>query len=70
MAAREAGTAYRNAMPMLAGYEGIRDFIACAAHGILNDAIPLNKSTKLLYAAQVALNALHFEPKQANPQSK
>jgi hypothetical protein len=32
-AADPAGVAYRNAKPMLAGYVGIRDFIACAAHG-------------------------------------
>jgi len=38
-AAREAGDAYCKAMPMLTGIEGIRDFIACAAHGILIGAI-------------------------------
>jgi hypothetical protein len=69
-AAREGGTAYCNAMPMLAGYEGIRDFVACAAHGILIDAIPLNKSAQILYAVQVALTTLHFDQKQANPPSK
>ena len=60
-AARAAAEAYCNAMPLLAGYEGVRDFIACAAHGILIGAIPPEKSSQLLYAAQVALGSLHFE---------
>jgi len=60
-AARAAAEAYCNAMPLLAGYEGIRDFVACAAHGILIGAIPQEKSSQLLYAAQVALGSLQFE---------
>ena len=54
-AAKPAGVAYRNAMPMLVGYDGIRDFIACAAHGILIGAIPRDKGSQLLSAARVAL---------------
>jgi hypothetical protein len=61
LAARPAGEAYRNAMPLLAGYEGVRDFIACAAHGILIGAIPKEESGQLLYAAQVALNLAQCE---------
>ncbi|HUA98459.1 MAG TPA: hypothetical protein VMA34_09050 [Terracidiphilus sp.] len=57
-----AKEAYRKAMPLLAGYEGIRDYIACTAYGILIGAIPPHKCSQLLYAAQVALNALHFKP--------
>jgi hypothetical protein len=55
--------AFRDAMPMLAGYEGVRDFIACAAHGILIDAIPQDRTSQLLYAAQVALATLRHGPK-------
>ena len=62
-AAHEAGPAYRKAMPPLAGYESIRDFIACTAYGILLGAIPESRGSQLLYAAQVALAALHHEPK-------
>lgn len=69
-AAKDAGNAYCNAMPMLAGYEGVRDFIACAAHGILIGAIPPEKSGQLLYAAQVALAALQYEPKPPKAVSK
>jgi len=63
-AAYEAGPAYCKAMPPLAGRDSIRDFIACAAHGILMDAIPEKRANQLLYAAQVALASLHYQPKQ------
>jgi hypothetical protein len=64
LATRQAGTAYCNAMPVLDGYQGVRDFLACMAHGILIGAIPKEVSGQLLYAAQVALNTLPFQPKQ------
>jgi hypothetical protein len=63
IAKHKAGPAYCEAMPTLAGYESIRDFIACAAHGILIDAIDQKKGNQLLYAAQVALASLNHEPK-------
>lgn len=66
-AAHKAGPAYCKAMPPLADYESIRDFIACAAHGILIKAIPQASANQLLYAAQVALAALHYEPKPRKP---
>lgn len=62
-AVANASKAYCNAMPLLVGYEGIRDFIACAAHGILIGAIPADRGGQLLYAAQVALGALARAPK-------
>ena len=62
LAARDAGPAYRNAMPLLAGHDGIRDYIACTAQGILIGAIPQEMSGPLLYAAQVALAALQRDP--------
>ena len=65
-AAHKAGPAYCKAMPPLADYESIRDFIACAAHGILIDAIPEKRANQLLYAAQVALASLHIDPKARN----
>ena len=52
-----AATAYREAMPPLTGPDNIRDFIACVAQGILVGAIDGAQSTKLIYAAQVALMA-------------
>ena len=69
-ARHQAGAAYCDAMPLLAGYENIRDFIACMAHGILIGAIPASKSGQLLYAAQVALSTVHREPKPPKPRSE
>lgn len=63
----DAARAYRNAMPVLSGFNGIHDFIACVAHGILIGAIPPEKSGQLLYAAQVAISTLPHIPKPANP---
>ena len=57
-----AGPAYCGAMP-LTDYENIRNFIACAAHGILIGAIPEKRANQVLYAAQIALASLNFEPK-------
>lgn len=62
VAAIHAGEYYRNAMPLLAGFEGVRDFIACLAHGILIGAIPAEISGRLIYAAQIALNSLPHDP--------
>ena len=57
-ARRKANEVYRLTMPPLIGYENIRDFIACTAHGMLLGAIDSRQSTKLLYAAQVTLGAV------------
>jgi len=62
-AAKDAGEAYCNAMPMLAGQDGVRDFLACVAHGILIGAIPHQKSCHLIAAARVTLAANQLERK-------
>jgi|HubBroStandDraft_1064217.scaffolds.fasta_scaffold581269_2 hypothetical protein len=54
LASQTAAPAYCSALPMLAGEDGIRDFLACTAHGIAIDAISLDKGAHLLYAAQIA----------------
>jgi len=69
VAAHEGHLAYCNAMPLFAGREGVRDFIACAAHGILIGAIPPQKSAPLLYAAQVAIAALRSDRKPSKSPS-
>jgi hypothetical protein len=56
-----ARQAYRNAMPALTSREGIRAFIACVARGVILEAIRENTSSRLLYAAQVALGGLPRE---------
>jgi hypothetical protein len=67
-AGKEAAAAYRDAMPNLFGEQNIRDFIACAAHGILIGAIEGKVATQLLYAAQIASGALARADKPAAPQ--
>jgi hypothetical protein len=64
-AAHHADVSYRDAMPPLVDDESIRDFIVCAAHGMLIGAIEHKNGTQLLYAAQVALTAFRREPPQA-----
>jgi hypothetical protein len=58
-----AESAYRLAMPDLAGYENIRDYIACVSFGVLAGIVSPIESPGLLYAAQVAISALRLEPK-------
>jgi hypothetical protein len=66
-ATKEASAAYCKAMPLLEGEDGLRDFIACAAHGIVIGAIPEKKGGQLFYAAQVALATLRRERKPSGP---
>jgi len=66
-AAKVAAKAFRYAMPSLLGRENIRDFIACVAQGVLMEAIEVQQSNRLLYAAQTALSSLRSEPKPAKP---
>ncbi|MGA7342889.1 MAG: hypothetical protein WBE72_10320 [Terracidiphilus sp.] len=61
-AQKEAAAAYCAATPQLAGFHGIRDFIACIADGVLIDAIPSERTGQLLYAAQTALSLLPRSP--------
>jgi len=63
----QADNAYRLAMPDLAGYENIRDYIACVSFGVLAGFISPIESPGLLYAAQVAISALRLEPKDRKP---
>lgn len=57
IALKNASRAYCNAMPLLVGTAGIRNFLACVAHGILIGAIDKSQGGSLLYAAQVALSS-------------
>jgi hypothetical protein len=61
----DCAVAYRQAMPSLSGPDNIRDFIACAAHGMLIGAISATDCARLLYAAQVARGALQDPPIRA-----
>lgn len=63
LARKLANGSYRMAMPSLVGLANIRDFIACVSQGLLMGAVQSKDSTKLLYAAQVALAAHKSLPK-------
>jgi hypothetical protein len=71
-AGKEAGNAYRQAMPPLSGHENIRDFIACVAQGMLIEVISGSDGARLLYAAQVAHSALNApsQSRKSIPASK
>jgi hypothetical protein len=58
-----AAQAYRVSMPPLTGSRNVRDFIACATHGMLLGALDLNEGAKLLHAAHVAHAARHAKSK-------
>jgi hypothetical protein len=66
-AVRKGNLGYRKAMPRLSGYENIRDFIACTAHGMLIGAIDGDDGARLLYAAQVALGTVRRQPVPEKP---
>lgn len=61
----DAVKSYLAAMPPLAGYQNICDFIACVGYGMVIEVVEQGASGKLLYAAQVALSAI---PNQAKKQ--
>jgi hypothetical protein len=69
----EASEAYRAAMPLLLGHKNIRDFIACVTFGFASGILFHDITTKLLYAAQVALKVETQKPKtgakKASPKS-
>jgi len=69
-AVRKGNHGYRKAMPRLSGYENIRDFIACVAHGMLIEAIEGPVGARLLYAAQVAHCTIRTQPAPPKSRSK
>ena len=67
-AEKEGLKAFSRAMPPLAGYENVRDFIACVTYASLNDLMRHDDAEHYLEAAKVALGALRHEPKRTeNP---
>ena len=55
--------AYRRAMPPLADYENIRDFLACVAYATLSKVLDSGDVNNLRATARVALAALRCQPK-------
>jgi len=69
IASRDAGPAYRAAMPQLTSASSVRDFIACTAQGLLVGAIDEKHAARLLYAAQVASGAFNRQAKDTKPKA-
>jgi hypothetical protein len=64
LAAKWAGqSAYCNAMPTFSSHQSVIDFISCVTHGLLIEAIPQDKVSKLLYAAQTAACVIPKPPR-------
>ena len=62
-AARYAHKAFRQALPDLTSPEKIQGFIACVSRGVLLGAIEHTDASRLLYAAQVARQAVNADRK-------
>jgi len=62
-----ASASYLNLMPDLTGHDSICDFIACTTYAMLHHILRESHSSKILYAAQVALGALRSKPKESSP---
>lgn len=59
---RAGRKAYLRAMPPLAGYENIRDFIACVTYAELTEVIRHPEAEHFLESVKVAVSAVRHEP--------
>ncbi len=62
-ACEQGANAFRNAMPILVGYENIRDFIACTTYAMLVKILEQDECRGLLCAAKIAMALLKAQPK-------
>jgi hypothetical protein len=69
-AEKAARKAFRRAMPPLAGYENIRDFIACVTYALVNELMPENDVANYLDAAKIAAGIQRQEPKSPSTEPK
>ena len=53
-----ANEAYRFAMPPLSNLQNLCDFVACVAHGLVLNTIPMPHAAAMMDAARVASHAL------------
>ncbi len=58
-----ANDRYLRAMPPLAGYQNVCDFIACVTYASLVDILRPSEVDRLFAAAKVALGTMRYEPK-------
>ena len=62
-ACEQAAMSFRQAMPPLAGYENIRDFIACIVYAMLHRIFNGDECQQLLGAAKIAMALLRAQPR-------
>ncbi len=65
-----ARKAFRRALPNLAGYDNIRDFIACVTYALVNELMPENDVANCLGAAKIAIGHVRQEPKPSSNEPK
>lgn len=66
-ASEQAAIAFREALPPLAGYENIRDFIACVTYAMVNGNLYWAECHEFLAAAKIAMALLKAQPKSPTP---
>jgi hypothetical protein len=62
-AEKAALKAFRRALPNLAGYDNIRDFIACITYALVNEIMAENDVANCLDAAKIAIGHVRQEPR-------
>ena len=60
-ASKQASLSFRDAMPPLAGYENIRDFIACTTYAMLKRILDKGECQQLFGAAKIAMALLRAQ---------
>jgi hypothetical protein len=60
---KQAAKSFRSAMPPLAGYDNIRDFIACITYAMLHGVFGGDECQQLFGAAKVAMALLRTQPR-------
>jgi mannose/fructose-specific phosphotransferase system component IIA len=63
----QGAKAFRAALPMLVGYENIRDFIACVTYAMLIEILSTDECHELFEAAKIAMALLKTQPKSQTP---
>lgn len=63
-AREQASLSFRDAMPPLAGFDNIRDFIACTTYAMLKRIFAKDECQQLFGAAKIAMALLRAQAKQ------
>jgi hypothetical protein len=66
----KAKEAFMRALPNLTALNAVRAYIACIGRAMSLEIISKSEGAKLLYAAQIAMNALPKPPRRPGPQTE